>query len=724
MAEYCLPKNLLGVFLKATGRDGPLDPFRLNKMDSEDRVAALAEYLGEDDAKKINQAFEEKLLLRYKEGLEDWRDQTLRSVTNPKIRENIVEQIKGYNKILNPGERQQFLAGLAEKRLGVAVTRDEAKEIMDLANTAKTAKNAWQKTLDQNIIVKNGDFSNPIVQTRLAYGNALLDLRDKIEELKPEGKSFSNTVLNVANMPKTLATGLLHFSAIGVQGWGVISQARTWEAFVQQFRYFKDEANYRELESYIISHPDYQFAVDGKLGLTHVTDKLSTREEAIQSSLIQDANQYLKDKYGVPNVFGASSRAFTGFLNYTRFNRFTDLLNAARSVDESSVALGSQTVKDLASVVNNFTGRANVDSSLFGVNPENVDSFIGRNQALLNGIFFAPRKIAATVQMFNPLEYARLYKNAAETGNFTAANAAVRQLTGSLIATGSVLYLAKSMGYQVDFDPRSQNFLKIQLPDGEKLDVTGGNAIYVRLIARMITNSEVTSHGKEIELGQGYKPTTRGDLVEQYIRGKLSPVAGAIVDAVAGMNEIGQPFNPADPSTYNAEQGRIEPILFSSLMNYYMNQPNKSVSDIPALSGLFGVNVESPLPPPSLYGMTPLGDQVNWNGSLSEDKTPVSIAMEKVGVPERFPSKTINSVPLSDEQYKQYIGASGHLTTTLLTPIVTSPGWNSIPKNSQISIIKEYTQAARSAAQSMIIAKNPEILKQSIENQRKKALGQ
>ena len=43
----------------------------------------------------------------------------------------------------------------------------------------------------------------------------------------------------------------------------------------------------------------------------------------------------------MPDLIRASSRAFTGFLNYTRFYRFNDLLNAAR-LNGEDVSKGSQ----------------------------------------------------------------------------------------------------------------------------------------------------------------------------------------------------------------------------------------------------------------------------------------------------------------------------------------------------------------------------------------------
>src|SRR5262249_41998555 len=155
----------------------------------------------------------------------------------------------------------------------------------------------------------------------------------------------------------------------------------------------------------------------------------------------------------------ASSRAFTGFLNYVRFNRFEDILNAAR-LNGEDVSPGSKTVTDIARVVNNFTGRGDL-GRLNTMTPE------------LNSTFFSPRKMVATAEMFNPYEYLTL--------SDTARTAAIRQLAGSLVITGSVLGLARLSGASVDWTPYSTNFGKVKIGN-TTVDMTGGNAAWVRLL--------------------------------------------------------------------------------------------------------------------------------------------------------------------------------------------------------------------------------------------------
>lgn len=694
MAGYCLPPEEVDRF-KAAMAAGHLDVFQLQDMSSADRRSTIAQYIGDEHASEVNAAFEQKLLLRYKFGLFEWAKQVTTDLSDSQ-RKTILDKINNLDdRILNPSDEKSFLADLAAEKVGTRVTSEQAKEIFDLSQKAEKLKGEWQKNLDQN--VSRSDVNNPVYQQRLQYGNALLDLKDYVESLKPDGRTWANTALNLLTMPKTVATGILHFSAIGVQAWGMISKKVTWEAFGQQFRYFADESNYRDLQAYIVSHPDYKYAAAGKLGLTDVSDTLNAREEAIQSSFLQDLNTHVAEKSGLPiNVLGASSRAFTGFLNYTRFNRFVDLLEASRKTDGEFSAVDDQRVKDLASVVNNFTGRGNLGP----------DDRFANAQSVLNTTFFAPRKMVATFQMFSPIEYSRLTKNAVQSGDYTALRAATGQLTGSIIATGSLLYLANSMGYKVDYNPESADFLKIQTPSGEKLDVTGGNAIYTRLWGRILTGKEVTASGKEVTLGQDVS-VTRADLVSSYLRGKLSPVAGALVDALYGKDMAGRTFDLKDEA-----EDRMEPIVMENLLNYYNNQPDKAVSDIPVLSGIFGVSVESPMPPPMKFGMNAWG--TNDPHVQEFDKE-----LAKTGYVQHFPSQTINGVKLTDDQYKSYIQLTGGFAQARIQSMTQSQGWGDLSQKQQLKILKGVNRSAQNTAGAYVMAQSVnspnDIVRQSLD---------
>lgn len=663
MAAFCLTPEYTAKFRKAL-EDGDIDPARLIIMSSADRSAFLSNIVGKENAFDVNALFESKLLLKNQQaGLVNWAKKVA-GLTDA-ARKDIVAKIGKLDRVLQPADEQSFLADLAEKKLGVSVSADEAKQIFDLSQVAE------QRRAEMN--------ANPSdVNGRIAYGRSIMDLTDTVESMKPDHQTVWNRVVDILNVPKSALTSILHFSAPFVQGWGMMSTGRAWEAFSQMFRYFADENNFKDLQAYIITHPDYHFAQEGRLGLTKLGDKLSSREEAIQSTLVEKANEYLSRATGVPNLVRASSRSFTGFLNYVRFNRFVDLLNAARLRGED-VSTGSSVIHDLAKVVNDFTGRG-------AIGPK--DAYAQATPAL-NAMFFSPRKISATVQMFNPMNY--LDPRISPTARI----AAVRQLSGSLLATGSVLAIAKAMGASIDMDPRSADFAKIEI-GGEKLDITGGNAVYLRLLGRLATGQEITAGGKQIDLGVGYKPTTRAELITSYLRNKLSPVAGFVADSLYGTDPAGRPFDLT-----NEVRDKITPIIIGDVINFAQNDAHNTVAILPALSAIFGVGLESPMAPEARQGMNVWGQPSgHFSAALN---SPIDQELHNLGYRMNFPSQDIQKVPLTDEQYSTYIETSGRLAYMGIEDAMNMDGWSDYPTEVKLRLIRQEVTRARKMAGDQIM---------------------
>lgn len=688
MASYCLPRNLVQKFQAAVD-SGFLKPVELAKISSEDRFDRIAKIVGDDNAKQVNTLFEKGLLLERRQlGFNNWIRQVKGEMT-PKTYENVVDKINGMDsRILNPYYEKDFMSDLVAEKLGAKTSVEDAKGIFELAQKAKAAKDEWEKDLSTK--VDYGDNKNPLYKIRIDYGESVRLLQDKIDESKPSGRTFLKILLDTALVPKTVATGIFHLSAFGVQGWGLLGRKATYEAFGHQFKYLWDEKHYNELMDYITSHPDYKYAKEAGLGLVDVSDQLSHREEAIQSSLLQSLNTYVAERGGqilnldkpLPiNIVGASSRAFTGFLNYQRFTVFSQLLEQARRTNNGE-PLDPLVIQNLGSAVNNFSGRGKLGPA------EGAYSM----QQALNAVFFAPRKVAATFQMFNPQFYTSMYIDAYKTKNYTAANAAIQNLISSVVITGAVLGGAKAFGYGVNLNPTSQDFLKIE--HGEmKYDITGGNAIFARLLGRLVANKEITARNKEIELnGSGFKPVTRGELVSKYISGKLSPAAGILIDAFNGQDSVGNDFEVTKEL-----RDRMQPIVMSSILSYYHQNPDKSAYDIPMMASMFGIQAESPTPPIVRKGMTAWGEPE----SLLSDpvRSDFDNKLDATGYIPNFPGDTIKGVKLTDQQYRQYIQMSGTFAKARLQNLLDSPSFGNAKPEIQRLEIKQFIQGARNQAQ-------------------------
>lgn len=716
---WCLPKATSKILQDAINR-GELKTLNLNGMSSADRAKTFAKYVGDDLAPELNKEYERQIILKgYQKGLADWVSNVYRNHGDQKKVSNIETKISSLDeRILNPANNQAFLQDLASEKLGFTMDPKQAKLIFDKAQEAKQLRSEWEKTL--NIPAASRPmYNDPVVQTRIAYMRSVQDLKDMVESMKPDGRTWIQKALDVANSPKTFETGILHMSAPGVQAWGLLSHTETYRGIWHMLNYFRDEENYKNLNAWITSHPQYEYLREGHLGITDINSDLTLREEAIQSSLLQRLNDLvvkkgtevlgLKDPLPI-NIVGASSRAFTGYLNYVRATVFYKMLDKIIESSDHPIRPGDREVLDLAAVINNFSGRANLDSSLVGINPKSVDNL--RNiTPVANVVVFTIRKNMATMQMFNPLEYMRLYTNAVKTGNFTAANLAVRNLVGSLVMTGSMLFLAQTMGYDVDYNPLSQNFAKPKGPNDEKWDITGGNAIYIRFLARMLYNKEITASGKEIELGEGYKPKTRMDLINQYVRGKFAPVAGAIADKFDGVDAVGRPFDVSDEVRM-----RFEPILAQTILNYYYDQPDKAITDLPILSSMFGYNTESPVSRGTRFGKDVWGKD-NYSIFHDPKRDEVDRELDKLGYHVDFPSETINGVKLDPKQQETYNLLYGTQLRARFENLLNSQNFQNLPEQKKIFQLKLMDEVTKTNAQGLVMMKWPEIATgKSLEN--------
>lgn len=564
----CLPKELTSQFLQAI-KSRSLNIKDLSEMSSDERRSVFEEVVGKDNAKEVNTLFEQKMTLKNQQtGMINFIKEV--GGLKPEQERSIIDRINKAEEVLKPADIKSFLADYAAKKVGAEVTTEEAAKIADLAKQASQAKQARNANTTPETIREYG-------KTKNAFGEYL-------NSIKPgEKNSFTKVAANILSIPKSALTSVLHFSAPFVQGWGMLSTGSFWKGTGEMFKYFMSEDNYKNAQADISGHPDFDLAKSSGLGITSIDAKLSDREEAIQSNLLQKAGSWVAEKTHTPDFLRASSRAFTGFLNYVRFNRFEDILTAARLKGED-VSKGSKNAKDIASVVNNFTGRGS----------------LGRANQLtpeLNSAFFSPRKMIATAQMFNPVEYFKL--------SSTARMAALRQLSGSLIITGSILGLARLSGASVDWTPYSSNFGKIKIGN-TSFDMTGGNAAWVRLLAQIVSGKIKSSTGATTNLGgiiqkrtasgkmanTPFTANTRSDQALSYLRSHLAPVAGIIADWMAGnKNAIGQPT-----SVKGETENALTPLVLQEFINLYKNDPKNTMAMIPALSSIFGVSMQSTAP--------------------------------------------------------------------------------------------------------------------------------
>lgn len=539
--NYCLPSEYTDKFLDAL-RSGEITPDKLNSFQtSEERRAFLEPIVGKENVNEVNALIESKLLLKnWKAGMID----AMKSLAGlkPETRTDLITKIERMEKYLTPDEQNRFYQDIASQKLGTEITVKEAEEI---TKRTKKIQEMKQEFLD-----------NPTEEGRLKMGKEMVDLIDYVKSINPTNQHL---ILELANLPRALMA-TADFSAPFRQGWGLMTTKEFWKNLPNMFRYAFDQDAYRALQADLITRPNYDLMRKSKLRISAVAQDITQREEDFTSKIFEKVP-------GLGRIFKGSEYAYSGFLSKVRADVFDNLIQAAQLKGED-VSSKSQVPKDIAEVINNFSGSGNLGRN---------DQFAGA-VPLLNAIFFAPRKIAAMMNMFNPYTYVKLSP--------TARIAAIRNLFGSIAATAAVLSLARLFGDDdtVEENPLSSDFGKIRVGN-TRYDVSGGNAGYISLISRLITNkTKSTSTGAVQKLGEGYKATTGKDLILQFATNKLSPLGSFAMQLASRKDFNGKPINVPKEI-----MNRFIPLVIQDIAKVAKDDPTQVVPTL--ILGSLGVGI-------------------------------------------------------------------------------------------------------------------------------------
>lgn len=495
--NFCLPQKLTEKFLKGL-KEGEIDPEKLSHLSSEERRTELGKFVGAEHAKAVNTLFESKLLLKnQQQGMITWA-KTVGGLKEA-ARRDIVSKINKLDKVLSETEQNKFLEDLASHRLGTNLTLEEANKIAELGRVANDAK---------------GDTSTR--EKRIAYGDAVIKLLDYQTSLKPNTES---KLVGALNIPRTLTT-VGDWGWTFRQGWGMVSRPQLWQGLGKSFGYFFKDKKYNELRADIISDPDYDL-LKGKLRLPALTEKLAGKEE-----------EFMNQFTGKVPVLKNIERSQQGLATFVRFSVAKKMLRDARLAGED-ISKGSKAVTDIANSVNNFSGSGNLGTG---------DKY-ANTAPVLNAALFSARKISATVNMLDIRNYID------PKISLTARKANLRNLVGSVGLTLSAIYLAKLAGAKVSTNPTDSDFMNVRFGKFH-IDLSGGNKTYAVLLSRLILNKTTSAAGKVSILGKGYKPQTRGSLISNFGRNKLSPIAGTLADWLLG------PIPSHDPAIAKALFGK------------------------------------------------------------------------------------------------------------------------------------------------------------------------
>ncbi len=285
---------------------------------------------------------------------------------------------------------------------------------------------------------------------------------------------------------------------------------------------------------------------------------------------------YITGERVIPKLTGKlpwvklSSRAFETGTNVHNWLIFKSYYKAMLRLSEM-YASGQKTLKvgevfsiekemiDFSKSLANFTARGSL-GKFSAAAPE------------LSGLFFAPRAAVGRILIIKDLLNA----------NPRVRLQAWRNATTFVGTVGGIILLGAAMGWwEYEDDPRSAEFMSIRIGN-TRIDPWGGYRQFVTFFARAITGTGVSS-----VTGAEYK-TDPLDLIQNFIRGKASPLASTILDFWKGKNFVGEEVDVNNPKQWVE---RIAPFAVWDIYEAYQDDP--AIGLLAAVPAIVGAGVQT-----------------------------------------------------------------------------------------------------------------------------------
>lgn len=558
MATFCIPNELV-TKLKNAIKDGTLHPDKLIPMDSSQRRNLFTKITGDENlSKEINLAFEQKLLLKNQEkAMVDWARDTLglskteKAATLTKIQETYAEKRR---RVFTPEEDEAFLNEIASevyaKKYKTEVSLEEAQRITELSRDVSQA----QEKMNENYTWGDGSEAD-----RLKYGldfgakKVLLDKYVGGLKLEAEKAEFVNPLKEKGVGGKVSAVGQDVALAVNTIADNTRAVQASWDNSFWGRQGFKAMTNPKYTKIWAKHFID-SFVDIGKV-LTAGTKKGETfkgaatlKKEAIIDAVkadIYSRPNYLNGRYemGDKLAIGIREEEFP-----TSLPEKIPLLGRLFAASETAYEAGAMRLRvDIADKLYSIAEKQGINmKDKFEVGSINqiINSLTGRGklptgekwQSFLNRTFFAPKNVKAQVDFLT----AHLGQNVSRF----AKKQAGQNLLASMGSIAVVLGIANALWPDsIELDPRSSDFGKIKIGD-TRIDVTGGMASYLVLLARVITGeTKSTTTGLIAKKGDKYGSGDKMDILWDFAENKFSPAASLAKTLWLGTDFKGEPIS-------------------------------------------------------------------------------------------------------------------------------------------------------------------------------------
>lgn len=412
-----------------------------------------------------------------------------------------------------------------------------------------SAEKGLNDILDGSVPIKSS-----IEKLERVFGS---EFTTNLEKLLTKWQKASGIIGELAGVPRSLMAGGFDMSYGLRQGiFGAWKHPKEWvSSFKDQFKWFLKEENLTKSMAEIKSRETFPLMQKAKLA---ITDMSSNREEQYISSLAEKIP-------GVGKLVRASGRAYTGFASKYRADIFDFYIGSRTRMGQP---IDEYYLKNLGNWVNSMTGRGSLGK---------FESVAKETATAL----FSPRYFKSTIDKFNPVYYAKLHPDVRKE--------AIKTLAAFTAGTMTTLLLADQFpGVSVEWkENTSADFLKIKIGN-TRIDIMGGMQQPVVLASRIFENKLVsTTTGKEIKLGEGYRPLTKWDLVQSFFENKTTPVISFLIGAMRGSTSIGEPFEPDKEAVK-----RMIPIFLQDMVDL-SNEGSLELFPVVAPLSFFGAGTQT-----------------------------------------------------------------------------------------------------------------------------------
>lgn len=507
-----------------------------------------------------------------------------------------------------PGKPQQDSPAVAERKAELADLRNRLRPVRDPEGRYQEmrGKQIARRIAELQARIEAGDFAKRVRVPRAlneANERAMYELdkakedflrhqfEDNLRRRTPLAKAWG-LVADTFNLARSVMTSF-DLSAVLRQG-GFIAYGhplRALSSIGPSLKAFVREANEHAVNTEINNRRNAPLYKKYGLQLTGIgAGPLTQIEEAYASRWLSKLPWWTG-----AGVVRGSGRAYVSFLNKLR----ADTFDAMAATLARGVTLTDAEGKAIANYVNVATGRGKA------VGGENAAQ-------ALNTVFFAPRLVASRFQLLGGQP---LYGGSARTRNLIAQDYA--RFAIGVSVTIALAAFALGAGNDDDekpligLDPRSASFLKIRVGD-TYIDPMTGLAQVSTFLAREATGETVTGAGKVKPLRTGYTLTdlrralgadipahkmakdgslpfgsgNAADVLGRFLRTKLAPVPGAIINTLAGSDVIGNPQTPAGTA-----RELVTPMTFQNIADIMAEHGIPKGTAIEVL-GLLGMGIQ------------------------------------------------------------------------------------------------------------------------------------